>query len=232
MLEVRNLATSYGKTQVLYGVSLAAATGEVTCLLGRNGFGKSTTLKSIMGLVAPQSGSVRWRGRDLTGLLPYQVARAGIGYVPQDRRIFPTLTVRENLLMGVKPGSREGKWSIEQVLGYFPPLARRVSFKGRFLSGGEQQMLAIARALMGDPQVLLLDEPTEGLAPLIVDALEGVIREITGRGLAVLFVESKLSVALRLAVRVSVIWKGRIVYDGSPTELEQNREVRQRYLEV
>ncbi|MBI4587690.1 MAG: ABC transporter ATP-binding protein [Candidatus Rokubacteria bacterium] len=233
-LEVQDLVTYYGKTQILHNVSLAADAGQVTCLLGRNGFGKSTTLKSIMGLVSTQAGGIRLKGRDVRGLPPYLIARAGIGYVPQDRRIFPTLTVRENLMMGMKPGSRpsEGRWSIEDVLAYFPPLERRLTSKGRVLSGGEQQMLSVARALMGSPEVLLLDEPTEGLAPRIVEALEGVIREITGHGVAVLFVESKLSVALRLARRVYVIWKGQIVYEGSPGDLERDRNIRQQYLEV
>lgn len=234
MLEVRGLATFYGKTQVLWDVSLSAAAGEVTCLLGRNGFGKSTTLKSIMGLVPPRRGEIRFEGRRLAGAPPHVIARAGIGYVPQERRVFPTLTVRENLLMGVQPGRRSeaGRWSISDVLAYFPPLAPRLESQGRFLSGGEQQMLSIGRALMGSPDVLLLDEPTEGLAPVIVESLRGVVRDITAQGLAVLFAESKLAVALHFAARVFVIWKGQIVYEGASAELARDEAARRRYLEV
>ncbi len=233
-LEVRDACTFYGKSQVLRNVTLAVPPGEITCLLGRNGVGKSTTLKSVMGLVRPRSGSIRFKDRELVGLPPHVIARLGLGYVPEERRIFRSLTVTENLLIGVKPGARRsgGRWSVDDVFAYFPQLERRASSKGRFLSGGEQQLLAIGRALLGDPDVLLLDEPTEGLAPLIVEALEGVIRDISSRGIGVLLVESKLPVALRLATKVYVMSKGEIVYEGRAPDLQRASDVRQRYLEV
>jgi len=233
-LEVKELCTFYGKTQILQGVSLTVPAGQVTCVLGRNGFGKSTTLKSIMGLIRPRAGSIRFDGQELLGLLPHQIARAGIGYVPQERRIFPTLTVRQNLLMGLKPGARpeDGRWSVDRLLEEFPHLKQRQTSKGRVLSGGEQQMLTVARTLMGNPKVLLLDEPTEGLAPVIVELLERMIRRVTALGIGVLLVESKLAVALRLAERVYVIWKGQIVYEGGIADLREDTEIRRRYLEV
>ena len=197
LLQTEGLQTFYGKSQVLHGVSLDVPAGEITCLLGRNGVGKSTTLKTIAGVVPPRSGSVRFATRDIARMAPYRVARLGLGYVPEERRVFPTLTVRENLLMGErkrKVSSRSG-WSIADILKLFPSLQRRQESKGAELSGGEQQMLAIGRALVGNPQVLLIDEPTEGLAPLIVGVVEDVLRDIAARGVGVLLVESKLAVA-------------------------------------
>lgn len=234
LLEVRNLHTNYGESQVLHGVSLLARKGEVTCLLGRNGVGKTTTLKSIIGLVPPRAGSVRYKDSEVAGWPAYRIARMGVGYVPEERRIFPTLSVRENLLMGVKPASDPGErtWSIDDALEYFPGLQRRVDSKGRFLSGGEQQMLALGRALVGNPGILLVDEPTEGLAPVIVEVVERVIHEVAARGIGVLLVESKLAVAERLATHVYVISKGQIVFEGSAAELKQKEEIRKQYLEV
>lgn len=234
LLEVKDLHTKYGKSQVLYGVSLSAAKGEVTCVLGRNGVGKTTTLKSIIGLVPRYAGSIRYKGQEVAGLAPYRVARMGLGYVPEERRIFPTLTVRENLLMGTRPANdlQDRAWSIDEVLEYFPGLQHRVNSKGRFLSGGEQQMLAIGRALVGNPEILLVDEPTEGLAPVIVEVVEKVIRDVAGRGVGVLLVESKLAVAERLATRVYVMSKGQIVYEGNADELKRNQGIRKQYLEV
>ncbi len=236
LLEVNGLHASYGASKVLHGVTLCTRKGEVTCLLGRNGVGKTTTLKSVIGLLAPQAGAVVFRGTDVAGWPPHRIARMGIGYVPEERRIFPTLTVRENLLMGVRSpvaeDNRAGSWSVEEILACFPGLERRVDSMGRFLSGGEQQMLAIGRALVGNPQILLIDEPTEGLAPVIVEVVEQVIRDVVARGVGVLLVESKLAVAERLATNVYVISKGRIVYEGTTAELKQQEGIRKQYLEV
>jgi len=231
-LEIRDLQASYGQSQVLHGTSLACRQGEITCLLGRNGVGKSTTLKSIMGLIRPGGGSIRYRGRDIAGLPAHRVARLGLGYVPEERLIFPTLTVTENLLLGCRPGTARGGWSVKDVLERFPGLARRKDSKGRFLSGGEQQMLAIGRAMVANPGVMLIDDPSEGLAPVIVEVVEQVIREIAGRGVAVLLVESKLPVVERLATRVNVMSKGEVVYEGTVAELKENHAVRKQYLEV
>lgn len=208
--------------------------GEVASLLGRNGVGKTTTLKSIMGLQAPRSGQVLFKGKNLKGMPPYKIANLGMGYVPEDRRIFPRLTVRENLIMGIKPGRKHttNGWSVEKIYDWFPGLRARDKQKGAYLSGGEQQMLTIARALMGEPEVLLLDEPTEGLAPLIVETLEQVVHDIHNRGTAILLVEQNMRVVLRLAQRIYVISKGNIVFRGSGGELRESREIREKYLEV
>jgi branched-chain amino acid transport system ATP-binding protein len=208
--------------------------GEIVCLLGRNGVGKSTTLKSIIGLVSPRSGEIVFKGRNVAGLPPYTIAKMGVGYVPEDRRIFPTLSVRENLIMGIKPGQKgngEG-WSVEKVYKYFPSLEKRDKQRGAHLSGGEQQMLTIARTLMGNPGVILIDEPTEGLAPLIVATVERVIQDIHKNDIPVLLVEQNMRVALRLAGRIYVISKGKIVFQGTRQELKEAHEVREKYLEV
>lgn len=233
-MDIQSLQSFYGKSQVLHGVSLDVPAGEITCLLGRNGVGKSTTLKSIMGIVKPRAGSIHLRDTDIARLAPHQIARMGVAYVPEERRIFPTLTVQENLEMGQRRSQRVPKvvWTIPQIVEYFPSLQRRIGSKGAFLSGGEQQMLAIGRALVGNPDVLLVDEPTEGLAPVIVEVVEQVIREVAARGVAVLLVESKLAVAERLATRVFVMSKGEIVFAGSAAELAANAAVRKQHLEV
>jgi branched-chain amino acid transport system ATP-binding protein len=234
LLEIRDLNTYYEESHILQGISLGIEKGEIVCLLGRNGVGKSTTLKSMMGLVAPRSGEVLLKGRNLCGMPPYIIAKQGLGYVPEDRRIFPTLTVRENLIMGVKPGQRSGGdgWSTEKVYEYFPGLQARDRQKGGHLSGGEQQMLTIARTLMGNPEVLLIDEPTEGLAPLIVKTVEQVIQDIHQHDIPILLVEQNMRVALRLAGRIYVMSKGRIVFHGTSQELNAAHEVREKYLEV
>lgn len=237
LLKVEGLEAAYGASRILYGVSLTVEPGEVSCLLGRNGVGKTTTLKSIMGLLKPAAGSVALDGTEVTGWAPHRVARMGVGYVPEERRIFPTLTVLENLEMGNRESARTAlrggvEWSVDAVLDYFPGLKRRAGSMGRFLSGGEQQMLSIGRALVTKPRVLLVDEPTEGLAPVIVEVVEKVIRDVAAQGVAVLLVESKLAVAERLANRVYVISKGTIVYEGKANDLKQREDIRKQYLEV
>jgi branched-chain amino acid transport system ATP-binding protein len=234
LLELKELNTYYEESHILQGVSLNVDQGEIVCLLGRNGVGKSTTLKSIIGLVEPRSGEVFFKGRNIAGMPPYTIAKLGVGYVPEERRIFPTLTVRENLLMGVKQGQRGNGdgWTIEKVYEYFPALQARDKQKGGHLSGGEQQMLTIARTLMGNPGVLLIDEPTEGLAPLIIETVEKVIMDIHRQGIPILLVEQNMRVALRLAERIYVISKGTIVFQGTCEELKGAHEVREKYLEV
>jgi branched-chain amino acid transport system ATP-binding protein len=234
LLTVKDLNTFYERSHILQGVSLAIDHGEIVSLLGRNGVGKSTTLKSIIGLVRPRSGEVLFKGQNVAGLAPHVISKLGVGYVPEDRRIFPTLTLRENLLMGIKPGQKgngEG-WTIEKVYRYFPALQARDRQKGGHLSGGEQQMLTIARTLMGNPEVLLIDEPTEGLAPKIVETVEQVIQDIHQHNIPILLVEQNMRVALRLAGRIYVISKGKIVFQGTGQELKEAEEVRQKYLEV
>jgi branched-chain amino acid transport system ATP-binding protein len=234
LLELKAVHTYYEESHILQGISLEVDQGEIVCLLGRNGVGKSTTLKSIIGLVEPRSGEVVFKGRDIAGMPPYTIAKLGVGYVPEERRIFPTLTVRENLLMGIKPGQKgngEG-WTVDKVYKYFPALLSRDKQKGGHLSGGEQQMLTIARTLMGNPEVILIDEPTEGLAPLIVETVEQVIMDIHRQGIPVLLVEQNMRVALRLAGRIYVISKGKIVFQGTCRELEEADEIREKYLEV
>ncbi|HET7876202.1 MAG TPA: ABC transporter ATP-binding protein [Methylomirabilota bacterium] len=234
MLAVDDLHAHYGKSHILHGVSLRVEPGEIVCLLGRNGVGKSTTLKSIMGLVHPSRGTVTFQGQSITGLPPYRTARLGLGYVPEERRIFPTITVRENLLMGIKPGARAAGngWTLKRVYEFFPRLREREDQRAGTLSGGEQQMLTIGRTLMGDPALLLVDEPTEGLAPMIVEQVERILREIHRGGIPVLLVEQSMETALALAQRVYVMSKGQIVFSGSVKELEANHEVRKQYLEV
>jgi len=234
LLEIRELNTFYEESHILQGISLGIDTGEIVCLLGRNGVGKSTTLKSIIGLVLPRSGEILFKSRNVAGMPPYDIAKLGVGYVPEERRIFPTLSVRENLIMGVKPrqkGNGDG-WTIEKVYKYFPGLQARDKQRGGFLSGGEQQMLTIARTLMGNPEILLIDEPTEGLAPLIVKTMEQVIQDIHQHNISILLVEQNMRVALRLAGRIYVMSKGKIVFQGTSQELKEAREVREKYLEV
>jgi branched-chain amino acid transport system ATP-binding protein len=234
LLDVKDLNTFYDQSHILQGLSMGIDRGEIVCLLGRNGVGKSTTLKSIIGLVTPRSGEVLFKGENLAGLLPHVIAKHGIGYVPEDRRIFPTLSVRENLIMGIKPRQKADAdgWTIEKVYKYFPGLEKRDKQRGAHLSGGEQQMLTIARTLMGNPEIILIDEPTEGLAPLIVATVEQVIQDIHKHDIPVLLVEQNMRVALRLAGRIYVIAKGKIVFHGTRQELKEAHEVRQKYLEV
>jgi branched-chain amino acid transport system ATP-binding protein len=213
-------------------VSLQVDAGEIVCLLGRNGVGKSTTLKSVMGLVTPSRGRVVWKDEPIAGLPPYRIARLGLGYVPEERRIFPTITVRENLLMGIKRSARNGGWTAERVYEFFPRLKERERQRAGTLSGGEQQMLTMGRTLMGNPELLLVDEPTEGLAPMIVEQVEQILSAIHRSGTPVLLVEQSMETALALAQRVYVMSKGQIVFSGSMRALQTNESVRKQYLEV
>jgi branched-chain amino acid transport system ATP-binding protein len=235
MLELNKINTFYDKSHILHDISMEIREGEVVGILGRNGVGKSTTLKSIIGIAPPKSGSIRFRNKEMVGLSPHEIARLGIGYVPENRRIFPTLTVRENLLMGMKRGKKPTQdkgWTIERIYDLFPALKERDSLKGGYLSGGEQQMLTIGRTLMGDPQLILLDEPTEGLAPQVVEAVANVIREIHQSGVLVLLVEQSMEVVTDLADTIFIMSKGEIVFTGTPDELKAKPEVSERYLEV
>jgi branched-chain amino acid transport system ATP-binding protein len=231
MLEVKDLHAYYGKSHILQGVDLNIAAGEVVSLLGRNGVGRSTTVKAIMGEVPPL-GSIRFKGQDIAGLASYKIAHRGLGYVPEHRDIFPGLTVRQNLLLGVKDVRRPGKWRLEAMLEMFPNLAARADTPAGVLSGGEKQMLTICRTLMGDPELIMIDEPTEGLAPLIVQQVGDLIARIAEAGVAILLVEQKLSIALRISHRVYIMGHGRIVFEGTPAGLKRNTAVQKEWLEV
>ncbi len=231
MLEVRDLHAYYGKSHILQGVSFDVGPGEIVSLLGRNGVGRSTTIKAIMGDVAPR-GSVRFRGEELAGLPPHVIARKGLGYVPENRDIFPGLTVRENLLLGKKSTRQAGRWSYDDVFELFPLLKERADVPGGVLSGGEQQMLTICRTLMGDPELIMIDEPTEGLAPRLVELVGGLLERIAARGVSILLVEQKLTIALRISRRLYVMGHGRIVFEGTPEHLRANATVRKEWLEV
>lgn len=231
MLEVRDLHAYYGKSHILHGVSLTVGAGEIVSLLGRNGVGRSTTVKAIMGDVPPQ-GSIRFKGEELVGLPPYAVARKGLGYVPENRDIFPTLTVRQNLVLGIKNTRRPGRWAAEDMFRLFPNLRERADNPGGVLSGGEQQMLTICRTLMGDPALIMVDEPTEGLAPMLVKQVAQLLVEIAQRGVAILLVEQKLTIALTISHRVYVMGHGAIVFEGTPDDLRRNDAVRREWLEV
>jgi branched-chain amino acid transport system ATP-binding protein len=231
MLTVSDLHAFYGKSHILHGVTLAVGEGEIVSLLGRNGVGRSTTIKAIMGDVRA-SGSVRFRGEELGGLPPYVIARKGLGYVPENRDIFPTLTVRQNLLLGMKHARRPGRWSMDDMFGLFPVLRERAEAPGAVLSGGEQQMLTICRTLMGDPHLIMIDEPTEGLAPMLVQQVATLLTEIAQRGVAILLVEQKLTIALTISRRVYVMGHGRVVFEGTPDALRDNTGVRKEWLEV
>lgn len=231
MLEVKGIHTYYGLSHILFDVSLTVEKGEVVCLLGRNGAGKSTTMRSIIGLTPPRKGNIVFNGQPCKGCKPFQLARRGLGYVPDDRRVFADLTVAENLEIAQR-NYKDGGWSKERAFQYFPDLAKIHHRRAGFLSGGEQQMLTIARALMTNPEMLLLDEPTEGLAPLIVATLEKQIAELKNTGLTVLLAEQNLDIALRLSDRGYVIDNGVIRFHGSIEELKNNEEIRQKYLLV
>jgi branched-chain amino acid transport system ATP-binding protein len=231
MLEVRDLHAYYGKSHILRGVNLDVREGEIVSLLGRNGVGRSTTCKAIMGLVEPK-GSVRCRGRELAGLRTDLIAHAGIGYVPEDRQIFPTLTVRQNLELGLRRSGVFGRWNFDDVFSLFPNLRERQNNPAGVLSGGEQQMLTMCRTLMGDPDLILIDEPTEGLAPRLVEQVAVLLAEIANRGISILLVEQKLTIALKISRRLYVMGHGQIVFEGTPADLEDNPVVRQEWLEV
>ena len=232
MLELEGVHAGYGQGDVLFGISLTVGQGEVVCLLGRNGAGKSTTLKSIMRLVPPTSGRVVFLGQSLDEIRHFQIARKGIGYVPEDRRIFSELTVRENLEVARKPTSGAPEWTVERVLSLFPALVPLGNRRGGSLSGGEQQMLTIARTLMGNPRLLLLDEPSEGLAPLVVQSLIAQISALKREGLTILLSEQNLGFASGLSDRVYIIDKGQIKFSGTFHELEANPQVKKAHLLV
>ncbi len=229
ILEVRDIETYYGLGHILHGLSLAVAEGEVVALLGRNGAGKTTTLRSIIGLTQPRAGEIRYKGRSIAGLAPHRISQMGIALVPETRGIFSYLNARENLLIAQRKGSR---WQMETVLGRFPALRERLESKGRLLSGGEQEMLAIARALMTGPDLLLLDEPSQGLAPLVVSAVMDTIRELKNQRVSMLLVEQNVEMALQLADRVYVIDHGTVVFEGSPGALRADQRITATYLGV
>jgi branched-chain amino acid transport system ATP-binding protein len=230
MLEIADLHAYHGKSHVLQGVDLTVGQGEIVSLLGRNGVGRSTLLRTVMGLVEA-TGSVRFRGEEILGLKAYQVAHKGIGYVPENRDIFPTLTVEQNLLLGLK-GKSAGRWSMEDMYRLFPRLAERRTTPGGVLSGGEQQMLTLCRTLMGDPELVMIDEPTEGLAPKVVEQVAQYLQALKQRGISVLLVEQKLAIALDISQRVYVMGHGRTVFEGTPRELRDDRRIRREWLEV
>ena len=233
LLELEDLHAHYGKSHVLHGVSFQVRDNEVVSLLGRNGSGRSTTMKAIMGLVRPTGGRVRLRGRDLAGARPYAICRAGIAYVPEEREVFANLTVDENLRMGEQPAPRGAtRWTVEQMFDYFPRLKERRNTRAGSLSGGEQQMLTICRSLLGNPLVMLIDEPTEGLAPKIVAAVADCIRDMHRRGVSVVLVEQKLAIALKVSTRVCVMGHGRIVFEGAPQQLAEDARLQAEWLAV
>ncbi|MFH2130232.1 MAG: ABC transporter ATP-binding protein [bacterium] len=231
MLEVRNLNAYYGRSHILQGVDLDINKGEIVSLLGRNGVGRSTTCKAIMGLVTPH-GTVKYKGADIAGLPSHDIAHRGIGYVPEDRWIFPSLTVLQNLQLGQKSAKQKGRWSFEDMYELFPILYERSNLKAGLLSGGEQQMLTMCRTLMGDPDLVMIDEPTEGLAPKIVELVKNLISEIAKRKISVLLVEQKLTIALKIADRLYVMGHGQIVFEGTPQTFKDNPVVRKEWLEV
>ena len=231
MLKVERLHAFYGKSHVLHGVNLEVQPGEIVALLGRNGSGRSTTVKAIMGLV-DGSGSVVWRGEELMGRQAFEIAHRGLGYVPENRDIFSRLTVHQNLMLGQKRGARGGRWSFDDMYRLFPRLKERQHTEAGVLSGGEQQMLTLCRTLMGDPELVMIDEPTEGLAPKLVEQVAEYLRELRRRGVAVLLVEQKLTIALEVADRCLVMGHGQIVFGGTPASLRADASVRKEWLEV
>ena len=235
MLTLQEVHAYYGKSHVLHGVNFDVKVGEIVALLGRNGSGRSTTVKAIMGLVHC-AGSVQFKGQEVLGQKAFEIAHAGIGYVPENRDIFPTLTVQQNLLLGQKGGKKKGqasqRWSFDDMYSMFPRLKERQHTEAGVLSGGEQQMLTLCRTLMGEPELIMIDEPTEGLAPKIVELVAGYLRELKRRGISVLLVEQKLTIALEVADRCLVMGHGQIVFEGTPAELRANAYIRKEWLEV
>jgi branched-chain amino acid transport system ATP-binding protein len=231
MLALRDVHAYYGKSHVLHGVNFSVGEGEIVALLGRNGSGRSTTVKAIMGLVHTE-GSVDWRGQQLVGRKAFEIAHAGIGYVPENRDIFPTLTVHQNLMLGEKRGAAKPRWSFDDMYALFPRLKERQHTEAGVLSGGEQQMLTLCRTLMGDPDLIMIDEPTEGLAPKIIEQVAQYLQALKARGIGVLLVEQKLTIALEVADRCLVMGHGQIVFEGTPDDLRRDAAVRKEWLEV
>jgi branched-chain amino acid transport system ATP-binding protein len=231
LLQVQDLHAYYGKSHILHGVTFDIRAGEIVSMLGRNGVGRSTTIKAIMGDVLPR-GSIRFREREIAGMKPHLVARLGLGYVPENRDIFPSLTVRQNLYLGQKSAKKTGRWSMADMFKIFPRLEERADTAAGVLSGGEQQMLTMCRTLMGDPDLIMIDEPTEGLAPMMVELVGQLLSEIAGRGISILLVEQKLTIALKISHRLYVMGHGQIVFSGTPAELAANAGIRKEWLEV
>jgi len=231
VLEVNNLHSYYGKSHILQGVNFDVKQGEIVSLLGRNGVGRSTTVKTIMGEVAPQ-GSIKFKGEQIAGKKSFEIAHRGLGYVPENRDIFPSLTVRQNLILGMKSNKHSGRWKVDEMFEMFPNLGERADVHGGVLSGGEQQMLCMCRTLMGDPDMIMIDEPTEGLAPKIVAQVGQLLQEIARRGVAILLVEQKLSIAMKISHRLYVMGHGKMVYEGTPDTLMLADSVRAEWLEV
>ncbi len=233
MIEVTDMHAYYGKSHILQGVTMNVQEGEIVALLGRNGVGRSTTCKAIMGEVEPQ-GSVKFKGQEIAGKKAYEIANMGIGYVPENRDIFPGLTTRQNLTLGLKPGQKDGagRWSMQMMFDMFSNLNERADVEASVLSGGEQQMLTMCRTLMGDPDFVMIDEPTEGLSPQMVQKVAEVLKEIANRGISTLLVEQKLSIAMDIAHRVYVMGHGQVVFEGTPAELKERDDVRKEWLEV
>jgi branched-chain amino acid transport system ATP-binding protein len=230
MLEIRDLHAYYGKSHVLHGVDLSVGEGEIVSLLGRNGVGRSTTVKATMGQVVA-TGSIKFKGEEIIGEKAFQIAHRGLGYVPENRDIFPTLTVEQNMMLGEKKG-RKSRWSLDDMYQLFPRLKERQNTAAGVLSGGEQQMLTLCRTLMGDPDLIMIDEPTEGLAPKIVDLVADYLKTLKERGISVLLVEQKLAIALEISQRVYVMGHGSIVFEGTPDDLRANAAIRREWLEV
>lgn len=231
MLTIENLNAYYGKSHVLHGVNLSVGAGEIVALLGRNGSGRSTTAKAIMGLVECH-GSIVWKNQQIQGRRTFEVAHLGIGYVPENRDIFPTLTVEQNLYLGQKDARKTGRWSLDDMYQLFPRLKERQHTEAGVMSGGEQQMLTLCRTLMGDPDLIIIDEPTEGLAPKIVELVAQYLKELKKRGVSVLLIEQKLTIAMAISDRALVMGHGSIVFDGTPQSLRENAEIRKEWLEV
>lgn len=233
MLEISDLHAFYGKSHILQGVNLNIQEGEIVALLGRNGVGRSTTCKAIIGEVAPK-GSVKLNGQEIAGKTSYEIANLGIGYVPENRDIFPGLTTRQNLILGLKPGQKDGtgRWKMQDMFDMFSNLRERADVEASVLSGGEQQMLTMCRTLMGDPDLVMIDEPTEGLSPQMVQRVAQLLQEIAKRGIATLLVEQKLSIAMDIAHRVYVMGHGHVVFEGTPQELRDREDIRKEWLEV
>jgi len=231
LLELQGVQAYYGKSHILHGVDMNVREGEIVSLLGRNGSGRSTTVKAVMGLVAAE-GSIRLRDQQILGHRTFNIAHRGIGYVPENRDIFPKLTVEQNLLLGQKKGAKTPRWSFDDMYRLFPRLKERQHTEAGVLSGGEQQMLTLCRTLMGDPDLIMIDEPTEGLAPKIVELVGEYLQELRRRGISVLLVEQKLTIALQISERCYVMGHGSIVFEGSPDDLRRNAEIRKEWLEV
>jgi len=232
MLNLINIHTYYGESYVLRGISIQIPEGKVIALLGRNGMGKTTTIRSIIGFTPPRIGEITFEGKNITGLPPYKIAKLGIGLVPQGRYIFPSLTVEENLLMPARGFDRPGAWSLDKIYSLFPILKERKILRGNLLSGGEQQMLAIARALMTNPRLILMDEPSEGLAPIIVKEMSNIILQLKNEGFSILLVEQNLPMALKLSDYIYVLSKGVVVYESTPDQLSLNEEIKAKYIGI